>query len=224
VPARKIYPLIKRKPVSPKFIDLSGQTFGLLTVKELYGFQGNNIRWKCECSCGRVSFPFGNQLRAGKVVTCGCSTRTLDGLSGHPLHGIWIGMIQRCENENNPSYPKYGGRGIRVCERWRNSFLDFVSDVGERPTLKHSLDRYPNNNGNYEPGNVRWATASQQMSNTRRTRHITHNGETLTMTQWAKRFGITTEGMRVRLKRSPETAMEASRRRNRSPHPVSEVA
>jgi hypothetical protein len=83
----------------------------------------------------------------------------------HPLRGIWAGIIQRCENQNNPAYHRYGGAGISICRRWRESFNAFVMDIGERPTLGHSLDRFPNPSGNYEPGNVRWATQVQQCRN-----------------------------------------------------------
>ena len=76
----------------------------------------------------------------------------------HPLHGLWSGMIERCCNPSYPAYRLYGGRGIAVCARWRNSFQAFVADMGQRPSSKHSIDRYPNRDGNYEPGNCRWAT------------------------------------------------------------------
>jgi hypothetical protein len=90
---------------------------------------------------------------------------TTHGLSGHDLYGIWRGMIERCENPKRKDYPRYGGRGIRVCERWRHSFPAFLEDMGERPSPQHSLDRYSDNDGNYEPGNVRWATGCQQQCN-----------------------------------------------------------
>lgn len=89
---------------------------------------------------------------------------------------IWSCMIDRCENVNTPAYSDYGGRGIKVCERWRNSFESFLSDVGKRPSKNHSLDRL-NNDGNYEPGNFRWATRKEQSRNTRRTLIVEYNGE-----------------------------------------------
>lgn len=80
---------------------------------------------------------------------------------------IWSQMKQRCYNEKNGGYFKYGGRGIRVCDRWKDSFAAFLEDVGVRPSMAHTLDRFPNNDGNYEIGNVRWATSEQQANNKR---------------------------------------------------------
>lgn len=98
-------------------------------------------------------------------------------------------MRQRCYNPNSPEYHNYGARGITVCERWLKSFAAFVEDMGLRPS-QHSLDRYPNNLGNYEPGNCRWATPRQQSNNTRRCRYVTMDGRTQTLTQWAREIGI----------------------------------
>lgn len=106
---------------------------------------------------------------------CGCARaienkrRTKHGLAGTPEYHAWTAMKSRCNDPNSQAYDRYGGRGIKVCQRWQESFEAFVADVGKRPSADHSLDRYPNNDGNYEPGNVRWATRSQQQSNTRMT-------------------------------------------------------
>jgi hypothetical protein len=88
-------------------------------------------------------------------------------------------MQDRCYNPKNNSYHRYGGRGIRVCNRWRDSIHDFYSDIGPRPSPQHSIDRYPNNDGNYEPGNVRWATSKQQARNTSKTRMIEVSGNSV---------------------------------------------
>lgn len=114
---------------------------------------------------------------------------TTHGLSGHPLYGAWLKMIDRCEKTTCKSYRLYGAMGVSVHPRWK-SFANFVVDVGPRPSDKYSLDRYPNNNGNYEPGNVRWATAVDQGNNRRDNHLVTIEGETLTLTQWARRFGV----------------------------------
>jgi hypothetical protein len=102
-------------------------------------------------------------------------------------------MKERCANPRHKDFGNYGGRGIVVCERWRDSFDDFCTDVGEKPTPKHSLDRYPNVNGNYEPSNVRWATAKEQAGNKRPLpvkKFVTYQGETDSIRGWATRLNV----------------------------------
>lgn len=89
-----------------------------------------------------------------------------------PTYRCWCAVIDRCTNPNNPNYSGYGGRGITICERWRHSFETFLQDMGERPSLKHSIDRWPDNDGNYEPSNCRWATQSQQCRNRKTCRAV----------------------------------------------------
>lgn len=106
-----------------------------------------------------------------------------------PEYGVWIGMKKRCSNPNQKAYPAYGGRGIKVCDIWRNDFQAFFDDMGPRPSKDHSLDRV-DNDGNYEPSNCRWATRKQQMRNTSRNHMITYKGETRTMIEWAEIYKI----------------------------------
>jgi hypothetical protein len=112
-------------------------------------------------------------------------------LSNHPLYCTYLGMRRRCLNAASSGYKHYGGRGIGICQRWLNSFSDFGADVGARPSNAHELDRYPNNNGDYEPGNVRWATRSEQMRNTRSNALITANNKTQTVADWMEETGLT---------------------------------
>lgn len=114
-------------------------------------------------------------------------------------YGIWYQMIQRCTNPRTLNFERYGGRGITVCERWR-VFVNFFADMGERPSPQHSIDRI-DNNGNYEPGNVRWASTKQQSLNSSRNVWLTHDGETRTVCQWAAHIGINKETLRERLQR-----------------------
>jgi hypothetical protein len=109
-------------------------------------------------------------------------------LGSHPLYHIWRGMMHRCENPRATGFKNYGGRGIKVCDRWRNSLELFAADMGPRPSDKHSLDRL-DNGGHYEPGNVRWVTQQEQMSNCRHCRYLTANGETKTLSAWAREIG-----------------------------------
>lgn len=115
------------------------------------------------------------------------------------IYRRWQHMIQRCHNPNDRDYPKYGGRGISVCDRWRNSFPDFLEDMGLPPSDKHTLDRI-DNNGNYEPDNVRWATPSQQINNRRNTRYLTIKGITRPLSEWCKLAGIGSKAVLYRLK------------------------
>jgi hypothetical protein len=108
----------------------------------------------------------------------------------HPLYRIWKDMRHRCHTPTHKFYYNYGGRGVTVCQAWRDSFWQFLADVGERPHPKATLDRVDNSRG-YEPGNMRWATWSEQQRNTRSNRRSEWQGETLTAAEWAERFGVT---------------------------------
>ena len=115
------------------------------------------------------------------------------------LYRAWVNMRQRCNNPKCGVYHNYGGRGITVCAAW-NSYERFALDVGRPPSPEHTLDRYPNNEGNYEPGNVRWATRKEQMHNVRINVYITHDGERLIMADWARRCGVTPATMHQRIR------------------------
>jgi hypothetical protein len=119
----------------------------------------------------------------------------------HPLYNTWRKMIRRCYSECGADFQDYGARGITVCDQWRNDFWTFVADMGPRPSRNHSIDRWPNNLGNYEPGNCRWATPSEQARNTRRNRYITANGRTQLMEDWAREIGISPPAIFYRLRR-----------------------
>lgn len=128
------------------------------------------------------------------------------GYSITPEYSSWDCMIQRCTNPNNAMFSYYGGRGITVCDSWRNSFANFLADMGKRPSKSHSLDRYPNNNGNYEPSNCRWATKAEQQKGRRNARLITFRGRTETAHMWSKITGLPSRTIFNRLKAgwSPE--------------------
>jgi hypothetical protein len=160
-----------------KLIDLTDKVFGRLTViKQGPDEHGRHKSWVCRCACGVVKTVRGQALRDGKTVSCGCyikEKRIKHGLRGgtnrnkkFPEYRAWASMNSRCYSTTHPQYDDYGGRGVRVCETWRNSYEEFYKHIGPRPTDKHSLDRIDNNKG-YEPGNVRWATYEEQNKNRR---------------------------------------------------------
>lgn len=187
-----------------KLNDLTGLTFGRLYVLERAGSnKWGNALWRCKCSCGKETVVNNGNLRAGNTRSCGCLYREstyIHDLHGTPEYHTWQSMNGRCHNPNNQSFDRYGGRGISVCDRWRYSFVNFLADMGKRPTPDHSIDRI-NNDGNYEPGNCHWATKSEQSRNTRSNRLLTHDGQTLTLTEWAEIKGInrtTLEGRLIR--------------------------
>jgi len=113
---------------------------------------------------------------------------------------VWHSMLIRCYSKNHSSYKHYGAKGISVCDRWKYSFANFIEDVGRRPSMSHTLDRYPNNQGNYEPGNVRWATYQQQAENRKNSILYEYLGDKRSATWWAKRFRVNADKLRVTLR------------------------
>lgn len=155
--------------------DLTGMKFHRLTVLGRAVQHGKGpVKWFCRCDCNHELIVEGYQLTTGGTKSCGClriesfvAMNTRHGMCKSPEYNSWDAMIQRCRNPLGKNYHHYGGRGITVCERWLSSFENFYADMGPKPTPKHSIDRI-NNDGNYEPGNCRWATQSEQNFNKRR--------------------------------------------------------
>ena len=184
-------------------IDISGQKFNRLTAIEPVGRSGTSVLWRCVCDCGEQTEVRAYALRSGEIKSCGCARADrviTHGKTNTPEYKAWAGMIARCCNEKNKRYPLYGGRGINVCDRWRASFSDFLADMGQRPSPKHSLDRI-NNDGDYEPGNCRWADQKTQCRNRRNNVRHTAHGLTMTLPEWAEHLGIPVGTLRVRMKR-----------------------
>lgn len=157
------------KPTNHRFKDIEGQRFGRLVITGYRGWKNVGERrqfmWICRCDCGRKDIAASTMiLMSGHKKSCGCLSRELKNASSVlPEHGSYRAMIRRCYDTSHYKWPRYGGRGIIVCEQWqgRNGFQNFIVDMGRRPSAKHSIDRFPNNQGNYEPTNCRWATATE---------------------------------------------------------------
>lgn len=185
-----------------------GERYGRLTVTGFAGFREHEKSarrsvWNCMCDCGKAHSVTAKALVAGVSLSCGCyqkeqvskSART-HGRSKTNLYKCWSAMKRRCHNPSDAQYENYGARGIAVCDEWRTSFEAFAAYIGEIPAGL-SIDRINNDKG-YEPGNVRLATASQQLNNRRTNVRMTHNGETLTLTEWSVKLGIGKNTLRQR--------------------------
>lgn len=193
--------------------DLTNQVFGRLTALKIstepMKGSSSSTPWVCRCECGTEKVIRAIHLTNGSTLSCGClirqktSERSLT--HGHkrngvrsPTYAVWSSIMTRCTNPKTANWNDYGGRGITVCERWRNSFEAFLEDVGERPSKDHSIDR-KDVNGNYEPGNVRWATRAEQCRNKRTNRKITIGGETHCLSEWEEIKGLPKKRITSRL-------------------------
>lgn len=219
-----------------RLVDLTGRRFGrLVVVGRGENSSSGGPRWACRCDCGGSSLSGASALKAGMTQSCGCLRRerleavyarnsaegTGHGLSKRPEYSIWAAMLNRCRNPRVRGYANYGGRGIKVCDRWASSFPAFFEDMGPRPGRGYEIDRKVNDGG-YEPGNCRWATKLEQAINRRTNRRVEWNGETLTMREWSSRLGIPSATLRRRidrgwtLERAFSETVDISRRNGRA--------
>lgn len=193
-------------------LDLVGQRFDRLLVISFHGTSKHGFaEWVGRCDCGNEKIICAGSLRRRNTRSCGCLQKeivsrngTTHGESGHKSveYNTWDSMIQRCTNPNNVQYYNYGGRGIMVCERWLNSYENFLADMGRRPTKDHSLDRYPNNEtGHYEPGNCRWATEKEQHRGLRTNVWFEHKGRKMILKDWADAFSMEASCFRKYIKK-----------------------
>jgi len=155
----------------------------------------------CRCKCGVIKSKFPDLLIGGKNKQCrSCASTKTKPFYSYTSYTVWNGMIRRCYSKNHPNYNHYGGRGISICDRWRESFENFYADMGERPTLKHSIERI-DVNGNYEPSNCKWATQKEQLRNMRKNVILEYLGVRKFATDWAKDLGISRQALFQRLDR-----------------------
>lgn len=182
-----------------------GDRFSRLTVLREAETQKKHRRFECLCECGMVTVTPLSNLRNGTAKSCGCWQKQVVSQASRKHgayltreYGIWESMLARCYNKNNSNWKFYGGRGITVCAQWREDFTRFLADVGKSPTCQHTIDRYPDQNGNYEPGNVRWATMKEQSRNTRRNQWAMHNGERRLVIEVCEEIGLHPGTVRTR--------------------------
>lgn len=188
--------------------DMKGVRVGYLTVIDQSHLPPNSsgeVKWLCVCDCGKEVHRTGAYLRRPDKnnQSCGCQIgkdKVIHGMDGTKIYYIWSGMKKRCYNKNASNYHLYGGRGIRVCNRWKNSFVAFFEDFGHNYKEGLSIDRI-DNDGDYEPGNVKWATAKEQANNRRDNNIISTNRGAMTIAQAARSYGIGEQVIRDRKRR-----------------------
>lgn len=194
-------------------LDLVGKRFARLVVladagRITHPCGSSHSIWLCRCDCGTETKVYGSALKNGNTKSCGCllidvATNRVrsHGKTGTPTYRCWQAMLSRCRNSNAACYANYGGRGISVCGRWLR-FENFAADMGAHPGLGYSIERI-NNDGNYEPGNCRWASRREQNRNKRTNVVLTLNGTTKLLKDWATDLGIDQASLRERLNKWP---------------------
>ena len=188
-------------------LDLMGQRFGRLVCLGPSPRPSRNRFWFFRCDCGQETEVRGDAARRGNTQSCGClavetATRllTTHGHSKRAEYQCWVGMVRRCTDPNARSYPRYGGRGVRLCDRWRESFEHFLDDVGPRPSPLHTLDR-ESAGANYEPGKVVWSTSSKQARNKRNSVVVTWRGRPMPLIEACELEGRDYNTVRQRVRR-----------------------
>lgn len=184
-------------PTDPRFKDLTDQKIGRILVLGYLGKVKRIHRWLGQCDCGKVWDVSGAGLLKG-TKSCGCANKR--SIKSNPEYRVWKGMKERCYYHKHIAFQRYGGRGIVVSDRWRNSFENFLSDMGPRPTPHHQIERL-DNDGPYSKENCCWATAAEQATNKSNNRILELNGQSKTLAEWSKETGIHHNVIHSRLRR-----------------------
>ena len=198
--------------------DITGQRFGRLTAIRHAGFATDRASlWECKCDCGNIKTVRRGNLLNGKTLSCGClgkerrlSANTRHNMASSPIYFAWYTMKARCSNPGSNKYKMYGARGIKVCKEWEKDFMVFYSYVSKLPHFGEkgrTLDRI-DDNGNYEPGNVRWATAREQANNTRRNIFFEVDGEKYSVRSYSEKTGIPMQKVYYEFIRKPREAKQ----------------
>jgi hypothetical protein len=207
---------LKQRTGQARTEDLTGKVFGRLTVQAFAGYMMSGSQkiaaWTCQCLCSNLVVAQARYLKNGMTQSCGCykidQTKKSNTTHGHrsnntydvPEYSVWAGMLRRCYNTHEKSYPRYGGRGIFVCERWKTSFEAFYEDMAPRPSPHHSLERINNDLG-YSKENCIWATNVTQARNKRNNTLLTFNDRTQCLAAWAEELGMKQHTLICRLRR-----------------------
>lgn len=189
--------------------NLIGKKFGRLSPLKRVSNRGKATCWLCKCDCGKEKIVRGGDLLSGATQSCGCLNNERIYKHNHSrdeMYKRWISIKQRCFNPNEPNYKNYGGRGIVMCDEWKNNFMSFYNWAYENGYRKDlTIDRI-DVNGNYEPSNCRWATNSEQANNKRTNHFIEYNGEIHTVTEWSKILDISYNKMRYHISKGEDFA------------------
>lgn len=193
--------------------DVTGKSFNFLVARRVVGRTKNGTPlWEFACACGSIIVRQLGAIKAGAAKSCGCkrsalqrSNKTTHGMSGTKEYHAWVLMLSRCHNESDSSYHRYGGRGVTVCGRWRESFESFLADMGPSPSPAHTVDRKDGTKG-YDANNCRWATRREQSNNRPCNIHVTMNGRTMTLSQWCDELALPYKTVHARIKAGWEAA------------------
>ena len=182
-----------------RFIDITGQKFGRLTAIEKTNKKNSKgYLWYCKCDCGNICYTNSYRLRSGHTKSCGCITKK-HGFFGTRIYKIWDSMKQRCYNPKCDAYMNYGGRGITICDEWKNDFMSFCNwSMNNGYSDNLTIDRI-DVNGNYEPSNCRWADDIIQHNNTRKNPHFEYKGEIHTIPEWSRITGLNINTIKERI-------------------------